>query len=560
MRLALEAARRSVDLDAGGLPVLEVPGEESGPDAVIESAAFGSFARPADGLKGTLRGALFAFSSSDMMLPVTREPRPDAPVAATASGVEPVFVPSLPLPTYSAGTPGPGSNLSSLVDSVSAPLTPDWDAWAQILALGAPLAGRTPFIGFHRLQPGEIATPEKSDNDGEPGASSLAWQIGQQPWLWEAVEPEPNLKPESLTGDVLDVMRSRIAELSGPLNPMLSGGRDSRLLTALAVQTSSEVTAWTTSSDTGTSMEELVAARIAQRLGVSQRIVPGWHDRFADDVRAYAKTVDYMASFHIWLMPVARELQAAYQYAGNAGTILDGLGGGVFLGGGFPDAEDLHASASAAQVVDSRFTRMARYLEAAEEILAPGVAGELVDRSRADFDPIAHRFADHPNGATLTAYLTRTLPGISMAPSRVLGGAQPTLMPIMDDEVIKLALRVPHELKHDGIWYPHLLATADSRLTEQPTAADLTGRRQHQRRVSSPTAAAWFRELIISSPAGALLSERMRRADAAEWSAQLSKTKPQHLIRGLAMLALWLEEYGEKLTDAEPPFGDGSHG
>src|SRR5699024_6296270 len=121
-----------------------------------------------------------------------------------------------------------------------------------------------------------------------------------------------------------------------------------------------------------------------------------------------------------------------------------------------PDDPQLAESTpSAQQVVDSRFSRMARYLDAAEEILAPGVAQELIDRSRSDFEPIAHRYVAHPIGATLTAYLTRTLPGISMAPSRVLGNAQTTITPIVDDEVITQALRIPHHKKYDGVWYPH---------------------------------------------------------------------------------------------------------
>src|SRR5699024_5179391 len=255
-----------------------------------------------------------------------------------------------------------------------------------ILALGAPLAGRTPFSGVHRLQPAEAA-----EHDGDQ------WQLTQSQWLWEQVDPDPALEPEELTSDGLAALRDRLSSVEGPLHPMLSGGRDSRLLTALAAQQPGQqptpqrgqLIAWTTSSDTGTSMEELVAARVAAVLGVDQRIVPACHEAFSRDFTDYAHTVDYMASFHMWLMPVAQQLrqQPAHQY----GTILDGLGGGVFLGGGFPDDPQLAESApSAQQVVDSRFSRMARYLDAAEEILAPGVADDLTERSRSDFEPIAH--------------------------------------------------------------------------------------------------------------------------------------------------------------------------
>lgn len=476
-----------------------------------------------------------------MIVPVPHHQPSATRLAASTSGVEPVFV------NLRGDQQQHSGQLHQLVESAQQPMAPDWNAWAEILALGAPLAGRTPFSGVHRLQPAEEA--EHSGNQ---------WQLLKPPWLWDQVEPEPTLEPEDLSSNVVDALRHRIAAVQGPLIPMLSGGRDSRLLTALAAQQRDQLTAWTTSSDTGTSMEELVAAKVAAILGVEQRIVPARHEDFSQDFLDYAATVDYMASFHIWLMPVAQQLRDQPQ--NQQGTILDGLGGGVFLGGGFPDAPQVSESTpSAEQVVDSRFTRMARYLEAADEILAPGVAQNLVERARADFEPIAHHYADHPNGATLTAYLTRTLPGISMAPARVLGGAQPTITPIVDDAVITQTLRIPHHKKYGGIWYPHLLETADGRLTGVPTAADLTAKRQHVRRGASHAAAEWYRSLLLDSPAGELLSDTMRSAEVKIWSQQLAKTKPQHLLRGLAMLALWLQQYQDQLTGSELPFGRPGH-
>lgn len=431
-------------------------------------------------------------------------------------------------------------DLSDLVDRSDRRLVPDWTAWAQILAFGAPLAGRTPFEGIRRLQPDQELIP----HDG-------GWRIAPRQWGWAQVEPDPAAEPEDLTGEVLDALRRSIRSIpGGPVHPMLSGGRDSRLLTALAAQEhrDSAVTAWTTSSDTGTSMEELVAARVARALEVDHRIVPARFDEFVADFRAYGQTVHYMASFHVWLMPVARRL------AQRPGTIIDGLGGGVFLGGGFPDDPELELGAPTDVVIASRFARMARYLEAADDVLGPNLGQVLTQLCWEDFHQVAEPFAEHPNGATLTAYLARTLPGISMAPARVLATAQPTVMPIVDDAVVAAALSVPHSKKHDGVWYPHLLTQADSRLGKMPTAADLTLRRQHTRRGASHAAAQWYRELILHSPAEPLLAEQLRHGGPGEWSALLSKTKSQHLIRGLALLALWLDEYAPRLTETEPPF------
>lgn len=465
-------------------------------------------------------------------------------VSTTSSAAEPIYV---GVDAHAGAEPSP--SLTGLVAAADVPLSPDWDAWAEILAFGAPLAGRTPYRGINRLQPGESAV-----------CDGTRWDVRRGDWSWAQVEPEPGLSPEALTDEILDRIGAQLRSVDGPINPMLSGGRDSRLLTAMALRERAasgeggdDITAWTTSSDIGTSMEELVAAKVAAALGIRQHIVAARSDAFAEDVAAYARTVEYMASFHIWLMPVARRLSDA------PGTILDGLGGGVFLGGGFPDDPGLAESAAGeVPIVESRFTRLARYLDAADEILAPGVGHDLRERAWADFEPVATRFADHPNGATLTAYLTRTLPGISLAPAKVLGSAGEVLMPIVSEPVVTTALRVEHSAKAGGLWYPSLLAGADPRLAGMATAADLSKRRQHIRRGASYEAAAWYRDLIVGGPAACLLSDEMHRVDIAHWQNQLAKTKPQHLLRGLAMLTLWLDDVGGRLTSVQVPFGEDS--
>lgn len=480
---------------------------------------------------------------SSELEPATSSEQMPRTVRATSSGAEPVYV-----GMKSSAELAPSSSLTDLVDCTEGPLAPDWDAWAEILAFGAPLAGRTAYHGFRRLQPGESAV-----------SNGAGWALHHEDWAWANIEPEPELHPVSLTDEVLTGLGRQLRNLTGPVNPMLSGGRDSRLLTAMMLkertatgQGVDEITAWTTSSDIGTSMEELVASKVAGTLGVRHHIVPARNEDFPRDVEDYARAVDYMASFHIWLMPVARRL------ASHPGTILDGLGGGVFLGGGFPDEPGLDGTTvSSARIVESRFNRLARYLEAADDIFAPGVAENLRERAWSDFEPVASAFADHPNGATLTAYLTRTLPGISLAPTKVLGSAQAVCMPILGDDVVAAALRVENSAKHEGVWYRDLLTKADPRLSDMATAAEMSKRRQHVRRGASRESASWYRDLLINGPAAMLLSDRLHHADISHWQNQLAKTKPQHLLRGLAILTLWLKEYGDRLSSVEIPFGEG---
>lgn len=462
------------------------------------------------------------------------------------SGVQPVYAEDDGAAVHFAG------ELNLLVETAPRRLTPDWTGWAQIIGIGAPLAGRTTVEGIRRLGPMEQI---RLMPGGAPRHS-------RETWPWEQIAPEPGLDPRELTDDVLDALRGQLLGLrERPAQPMLSGGRDSRLLTGLAQELDlggaqgapgdsgepGRLTAWTTSSDSGTTLEELTAARIAARRGIDHRIVTGRHDEFARDFADYARVTGFQASFHVWLMPVAREL------AQVSGTVLDGLGGGVFLGGGFPDDPTvLDQDPGPEQLVDARFSRLARYLQVVDELLAPGMGATLAARGREDFAAVAEPLADHPQGATLTAYLTRTLPGISMAPAAVLGGSRPTAMPIMAHSVVSQALRVEHEAKRDGVWYPDLLRRVGVDLAEIPTAADLTTVRQHIRRGASLEVAAWYRELILDSPAAELLGEKLRDGDAEMWRRQLTRTRGQHLIRGLALLALWLRTYEDRLTETDP--------
>ncbi|OSM42009.1 hypothetical protein [Nesterenkonia sp. PF2B19] len=139
-----------------------------------------------------------------------------------------------------------------------------------------------------------------------------------------------------------------------------------------------------------------------------------------------------------------------------------------------------------------------------------------------------------------------------MAPAAVLGGSRPTAVPIMAHPVVSQALRLTHASKRDGRWYPDLLRRIRPELAEIPTAADLTTVRQHGRRGASLEAAQWYRGLVMDSPAASLVGEKLRTGDAELWRRQLTRTRAQHLIRGLALLALWLRRHEDRLTETDP--------
>ncbi|MFW6033821.1 MAG: asparagine synthase-related protein, partial [bacterium] len=421
------------------------------------------------------------------------------------------------------------SRLGPLARTGSRPLRPDWDAWAHVIGAGAPLEGRTTFAGIRRLGPWTRVTAGQA---GGPQVTAAGW-----PWLEidEAHDTEPDTLREALAATV-----AATAAL-GPVAPLLSGGWDSRVLTALANRSEPGATAWTTSSDTGHALEQLVAAQVAATLGTNHEIIaPRW-DQFSADLEHFAGTVDYQTSFHVWAVPLA----AAVAHSGA--TVLDGLGGGIFVGGAFSD------DGSARPVLDRRFGRLAHYLDAADSVLHPNVSAQVRERTRASFERVAGPLADHPFGATFTAYLTRTLPGISLSPFGLFADGSPVATPFLADAVVRAALAIPPGQHADGRLYPELLRPLAPALADLPTAAALAPRhRRHKRRVSSAGAASAFRGLLTAEPVRSLLAPQLARADIETWRALLDRTASQHLIRGLAILALWLQRYAPLLDDPSP--------
>ncbi|WP_089299373.1 asparagine synthase-related protein [Haloechinothrix alba] len=449
---------------------------------------------------------------------------------AGISGAAPVYVDTAGEPTGGAHGTYLCSHVEPLARTRRGPLRPDWDAWAQILAMGGPLEGRTPFAGIRRLPPYARLT----------ATAGGACELSTTGWPW----PEVTSSSEASLDTVRDALTASVGALGerARFAPLLSGGWDSRILTTLAARTEcAGLTAWTTSSDTGTVLEELVSAQVAGTLGIEHAIVPARRDRFSHDLAYFTEAVEHQTSFHVWLVPLATAL------AGNGATVLDGLGGGVFLGGAFPD------SGGDGPVLDRRFSRMAKYLDAVGDVLHPNVAGQVAERTRASFDTVAEPLADHPYGNTFTAYLTRTLPGISLSPFGLLSRGNPVATPFLDDSVVRAALAIPHAEHAEGSLYAPLLRPLAPELAELPTAAEIPqARRHHRRRVASPEAAERFRELLSREPVRGLLAPGFAAASTETWRRMLDRTNQQHLIRSLATMSLWFQRYEDLLGDVPP--------
>lgn len=425
------------------------------------------------------------------------------------------------------------SRLDALIGTRVHRPNPDITGLLEMVTASGPLGGRTTVTGISRLGPGDVLIREPS---GEVSRD--------RQWPWPEIEPGGG----TVTA-LSDVLRAELGTLASrhPLVSLLSGGWDSRLLLAAAFHTSDRhpIRALTTSSDTGTVMEELVAAQVAEHLALHHEVVMPRRDQFDADLRDFATAVDFQTAFHVWLVPLARAL-AIENCATDSGplpTTLDGLGGGLFIGGAFADDD------SSGAVAEKRLVGSLRYLPDAARVLRPAVVRQATDRIRADTEPVVRRYLDHPFGHTFTAYLTRTLPGISLAPHGLMPHVGNVATPFVNPRVVRTALTVPPAEHTDGRLYPQLLRSIDPVLAELPTAQEqVPWPRPHPRRITSREAVSVLRSLLRRDPVRELIAPRFLDAGPDHWRRVLATTGGQHLIRGLAVLSLWSETYDTLTT------------
>lgn len=419
------------------------------------------------------------------------------------------------------------SSLEVLIRARGGALKPDWDGLLEMVTASGPLGGRTTVAGIRRLGPGESLVRTRA------GDIRFSTQ-----WSWPEIEPGG-----SSVADLAEALRATVDLVAdaGPVTSMLSGGWDSRLLLALAYRKPRRhaLRAFTTSSDTGTVMEELVAAQVAEHLAVPHQVVMPERAQFAADLADFASAADYQTAFHVWLVPLARAVLASQEDSGEqpVPTTLDGLGGGLFVGSSFADDQP-------GSVAEQRMAGITKYLPGAERVLVPAVARQAAERIRADAEATVQRYLDHPYGHTLTAYLTRTVPGISLAPHALMAGIGPVATPFLSTEVVSAALALAPAAHAGDRLYPVLTGDIDPVLASLATAQEqVPWPRPHPRRVTSIEAVRHLRSLVLREPVRALVAPTLIDAGPAHWRALLSTTGGQHLLRGLAVLSLWCETH-----------------
>jgi hypothetical protein len=449
-------------------------------------------------------------------------------VHSSVAGVAPIYYMEDADATYFA------SRIDPLVGSCppDRKLTIDWEAWAGIFLMTAPLGDRTPFLEVRRLPP--FSTLRHRPGKG-PSRLSPAWP-------WADVALDGGQKGEA----VIECLREAIDEVPpGRLVVPLSGGWDSRLLLMLASEREDvRLSAWTLKSSHRGSDESPYARAVAKAMKVRLTQI-GRGRSFWGDHEKVALRCDFQTTHHGWFMPMARRLHD------GSHTLLDGLAGGIFVRGHFVTEEMLGKR--------TRGERLALLWESLSNsnstanVLSERVSRILTKLALRAWQREARALASSPAQLSLTAYRTRTLRGISLAPTSILGAEAAVMTPFTDNRVARASLAVPPGSKIDGALYREVLAAVDPRVGALPSTNDAaeapeqpTGNREIKR-----GALEGFGERLRSTPLRDEVNPEV--LDSTERLTQiLEKSKSAHLIRALSLMSMWEERYRDRLAEIRP--------
>jgi hypothetical protein len=160
---------------------------------------------------------------------------------------------------------------------------------------------------------------------------------------------------------------------------------------------------------------------------------------------------------------------------------------------------------------------------------------------------------DSPAQLSLTTYRTRTLRGISLAPTSILGAEATVLTPFTDDRVARAALGIAPERKLDGALYREVLGSVNPAVGALPSTNDAaetpdqpTGNREIKK-----GALQGFRERLESTPLGAEVDPGVMKS-GKRLRKTLDSSKSAHVIRALALMSMWQERYSDRLEEIRP--------
>jgi hypothetical protein len=449
-------------------------------------------------------------------------------VHGSASGVGPIYWMTAGGVAYFA------TAIEPLARARAGSLSPDWESWASILTLGYPCGDGTPFAEIKRLDPlGMISAA--------PGAAA---RVHSGELAWAEIEPDD---PPDAAELVTAAIGRELGDLDEdtPVICPLTGGFDSRLLASLLAAGDRDVRTFTVNSDLGHEREEELATAVAAALGVRHSILEPAPADFADELGEATALVEHEAVLRLYLARLGLSLPDP------GATVVDGLD--IFLKNRFATPAVLKA-ANPHDAATTMFEEMTP-ARARFGVFAPGAWEALRAGARTRFLDGATQFAGHPASPTLIPYWHRMRRGISLSPLRLIGHRHQVAVPMLADDFVRAALRVPQRAKVRGAFYRRVLDLANPSVARLPSTNDDLPRpeRTRPRLERSPQARRVYLELLAESPLRPWFGQELKAAmERGKLGPVLRTGWGMGRVQALCNLTLWTRRHRDLLSELDP--------
>jgi asparagine synthetase B (glutamine-hydrolysing) len=365
-----------------------------------------------------------------------------------------------------------------------------------------------------------------------------------------SAEPATTPTPAELVELIATQIPGRESRLSVPL----SGGRDSRLLAALAREkVGRPFTAWTTSTDDGVERDLALAGPVADTLGLDHRLVVPGPEAWLENREEVWERVQYQTWYHTWLMPLARMLHR------HGHTVLDGLAGDLLFGGEHFINEELLCQKSATQRVSLLARLCSRRLNEAR-LMDPKALDWIRQSVTSTFLADTHHLDGHREMLVLCQLATRTGRAIALSPMCLLAPEADVRVPFVHPEVIATVLGVPLERRVTGRFYRELLVTACGPLLASfPTTIDPdhSGQRVYRRQTSRAALEDLAKAINSDEPVRRTLGvELLQSLNDSGYARVARSSNARIILQWAAMFAAWRQRYAGRLVWSGSVFGD----
>lgn len=424
------------------------------------------------------------------------------------------------------------SRIDPLIRTAHGRLSIDWDAWSSIIALRYPASDRTPFAEVRRLQPWSTLSFRR----GKAVRDAPTW-----PWA----EVDRTLSGPEAGALLAQSLRETVAQVGRPTLVPLSGGRDSRMLACAFAEAGLASRAISVSDDEGGDFEEALARPVAAALGLEVEVLRAASGNYPRNWETRARLVEHQFVDHAWLVPLSRHLgrQALPVSDGFAMDVLLGRGNRFFTPETL-DRSDPHRASLA--LFDS-----VRRFGQAHFALAEHVREPLLERARGLFLEVAAEFEGAEQQAPLTFYRSRTIRGVAMYPTGLLGQRAHIVAPAASHDFAMTSFAATEAAARDDGLYAAAFDALAPEIGRMPSTTTFPRPPASRVRLwrSDPAVAA-HRERVSDGPLAGVLAPELRA-----WLDDPDRGDPGPDLRlgleGVSLLHSWWARYRDVLRDVD---------